>query len=232
MTRLGIVTGMQFEADILRAELAKAGSPDSVVVACAGPSYVSARRVAAELLDQGSEALLSFGIAGALIEGLKPGTLLISSQVVNWHLTIDTDQAWAARMTEGLGKTRFATEAGRLAHSDPPAVTPADKRALHIMTKALGVDMESYGVGEIARDRGVPFLTLRVVADGATRILPSSALAAANPDGTVDTVRALTELALHPWEFADMVRLGLQTSAARKTLRNLALLGAPRLFFV
>ena len=36
-------------ADILRAELAKAGAPDSIAVACAGPSYVSARRVAAEL---------------------------------------------------------------------------------------------------------------------------------------------------------------------------------------
>ena len=87
-------------------------------------------------------------------------------------------------------------------------------------------------VGEIARDRGVPFLTLRVVADGAARILPLSALEATNPDGSISTARALTTLALHPWELADMVRLGFQTGAARKTLRNLALLGVPRLFFM
>jgi len=232
MTRLGIVTGMQFEADIIKAELAKAGAPDTIAVACAGPSYTAAKRTAARLLDEGSEALLSFGIAGALVEGVKPGTLLIAGQVINWSDTIETDKAWVARMKLALGQPPFRTETGDLAHSDPPAVSPADKRSLHIRTKALGVDMESFGVGEIARDRGVPFLTLRAVADGATRMLPSSALEATNADGSVSTARALTTLALHPWELADMVRLGFQTSAARKTLRNLALLGVPRLFFM
>ena len=232
MTRLGIVTGMQFEADILMAELAKAGAPDSIAVACAGPSYRAAKRTAARLVDDGSEALISFGIAGALIESVKSGTLLIAGQVINWNDTVETDPTWMARMRLGLGQPRFPTETGNLAHSDPPAVSPADKRALHVKTKALGVDMESFGVGEIARDRGVPFLTLRVVADGATRILPTAALDATNADGSVSTARALTTLALRPWELPDMVRLGLQTGAARRTLRNLALLGVPRLFFM
>ena len=231
MTRLGIVTGMQFEADIIRAELTKAGAPDTIIVACAGPSYMAARRTATRLLDEGSEALLSFGIAGALIEGVKSGTLLIAGQVINWSDTVETDKAWMARMTQALGQSAFPTQTGNLAHSDPP-VSPGDKRSLHIQTKALGVDMESFGVGEIARDRGAPFLTLRVVADGATRMLPSSALEATNADGSVSTARALTALALHPWELADMVRLGLQTGAARRTLRNLALLGTPRHFFL
>jgi adenosylhomocysteine nucleosidase len=232
MTRLGIVTGMQFEADIIRAELAKAGAPDSIVVACAGPSYTAARRTAERLLDEGSEALLSFGVAGALLEEVKSGTLLIASQVIHWQDTVEADRAWVERLKEALGKPPFRTETGNLAHSDPPAVSPADKRSLHILTKALGVDMESFGVGEIARDRGVPFLTLRVVADGATRILPTAALEAANPDGSVSAARALGTLALRPWETLDMVRLGLQTGAARKTLRNLASLGVPRLFFL
>ncbi|MGE0666857.1 MAG: hypothetical protein AB7O49_09910 [Sphingomonadales bacterium] len=232
MTRLGIVTGMRFEADIIAAELARAGMPDSVAVACAGPSYSAARRTAAKLIDGGSEALVSFGVAGALQEGLRSGTLLIANQVVNWHEVVETDKAWVGRLREALGKPPFPIQIGDLAHSDPPAVSPADKRSLHIQTRALGVDMESFGVGEIARERGVPFLTLRVVADGATRILPTAALEAANPDGSVNAGRALATLAMRPWETFDMVWLGIQTGAARRTLRSLAVLGVPRGFFL
>ncbi len=231
MTRLGVVTGMQFEADIVRSQLAKA-APDSIEVLCSGPSYAASKRTAERLLDQGCGALLSFGIAGALIEGLKSGTLLMASGVTHWQDTVETDPDWLGRLSAGLDKTPFPTERGTLAHSDPPAVSPGDKRSLHIQTKAMGVDMESFGVGEIARDRGVPFLTLRVVADGAARILPTAALDAANPDGTVSTRRALGTLAMRPWETMDLVRLGLQTGAARKTLRHLAMLATPHLYFL
>lgn len=232
MTRLGIVTGMQFEADILRAELAKAGAPDGIAVACAGPSYVSAKRVAARLVDEGSQALLSFGIAGGLLEGLKPGTLLIASEVINWGEAIEADKAWMARLRLAIGTPRFPMEVGNLAHSDPPAATPADKRSLHIQTQALGVDMESFAVAETARAKGVPFITLRVVADESRSLLPMAALAATNPDGSVSTGRTLATLASHPWEMVDLIRLGMQTAKARKTLRDLALLGVPRLFFM
>lgn len=231
MTRLGVVTGMQFEADIIRGQLAKA-PPESIEVICAGPSYAAARRAADRLLDQGCDALVSFGIAGALMQGLKSGTLLIASRVIHWEDAVEIDPEWLKRLTEGLGKLPFPIAVGNLAHSDPPAVSPGDKRSLHIQTRAAGVDMESFGVGEIARERGVPFLTLRAIADGATRILPMAALEAANPDGSVSTARAMTTLAMRPWETLDLVRLGLQTGAARKTLRTLAMRGTSRLFYL
>jgi nucleoside phosphorylase len=151
---------------------------------------------------------------------------------MHWSDSIDTNPDWTARLSEAATKGALQAEKGNLAHSDPPAISPADKRSLHIQTKALGVDMESFAVGEAARARGVPFQMMRVVADGATRILPVSALDAMNPDGSVSTVRTLATLALRPWELGDLVRLGLQTAAARRTLRDLAFLGAPRLFFM
>lgn len=231
MTRLGIVTGMQFEANVVRSQLAKA-PPNAIEVVCAGMGYNAARRAAGKLVEDGCESLISFGVAGSLLEGLKSGTLLIASQVIQWHDTVEADAAWVARLKHALGTAQFPTETGNLAHSDPPAVSPNDKRSLHIQTKALGVDMESFGVGEIARERGVPFLPLRVIADGATRILPMAALAAANQDGSISTARALATLAGRPWEIADMVQLGLQTGAARKTLRSLAVLGMPSRFFL
>lgn len=231
MTRLGIVTGMQFEADILAAELAKSAGADIKVV-CAGPGYRPARRAAEALMDDGADALLSFGIAGSLLEEARPGTLLLADQVIHWSDAINVDAAWMGRLREGIAGQKFPSRHGNLAHSDPPAATPSDKRFLHIQTRALGVDMESFGVAEIARDRGARFLALRTVADAHNRMVPVSAIEAMNNDGTVSAVRALTVLSLHPWEIGDMIRLGLNTAAAKRTLSDLARLGVPRLFFM
>ncbi len=232
MTRLGIITGMKFEADIVIAELAKPGAPDNIAVACDGPGFLAAKQCAHRLLDEGCTALLSFGVAGGLLEGLKAGTLLIASQVINWDEAIDADRAWMAKLQLGIGGQTLRKETGNIAHSDPPAATPADKRTLHIHTKALGVDMESFAIAKAAQARKVPFITLRVVADGAGRMLPVSALAALDEVGNVSAKKALASLALHPWEIGEMARLAYQNAAATKTLRNLALLGVPRLFFV
>ncbi|MBI1180191.1 MAG: purine and other phosphorylase-like protein, family 1 [Alphaproteobacteria bacterium] len=232
MKRLGIVTGMQFEADILAHEIAQASEPAAITVACAGPSYRSARRTADRLLDEGCEALLSFGVAGALLEGLKPGTLLLAGNVSHWGETIDVDRGWMARLRLGLGQQKFPVEAGNLAHSDPPAATPSDKRSLHIQSQAFGVDMESFAVAEAAQARSVPFLTLRVIADTSNLMLPLAALQAMNPDGTVSRSRALATLAIRPWEVGDLVKLARQTAKATQTLRHLAALGVPRLFFL
>jgi adenosylhomocysteine nucleosidase len=234
MTRLGIITGMRFEADILEAARASAGGTeaDAITVACSGPSYSAARKTAERLLDEGCTALLSFGIAGGLLEGLRPGTLLLANEVLHWSDSVEADRAWMARLRLALGQQKFPTEVGNLAHSDPPAATPSDKRAVHIQTQALGVDMESFGIGEVARSRGTPFLTLRVIADDSKLMLPVSALEAMNQDGTVSTARALASLGMHPWEVGPLIKLARQTGKARQTLRHLAALGVPRLFFL
>ncbi len=232
MSRLGIVTGMQFEADIVLDELAKPGAPDNIAVACGGPGYVASRTTALKLIDDGCTALISFGIAGALLEGLKAGTLLISSHVIDHNDRVETDDAWMANVRRAIGEVKLRKEVGNLAHSDPPTATPADKRALHIETKALGVDMESFAIGRAAQQRNIPFIALRAVADEAGRLLPLSAIEALDELGNVSARRALISLALHPWETGEMIRLAYQTGQARKTLRDLARLGVPRLFFM
>src|SRR3954452_12264116 len=65
MKRPGIVVGMGAEARIAR----RSGFP------------VATLSGAKALLDEGADGLISFGIAGGLAPGLKPGTLVVATEV-------------------------------------------------------------------------------------------------------------------------------------------------------
>jgi len=47
-----------------------------------------------------------------------------------------------------------------------------DKHKLRASTGAVGVDMESAAIGEIAQGHGLPFLIIRAISDGVNEDLP------------------------------------------------------------
>src|SRR5437763_17186432 len=90
------VTGLRAEAEIAR----KAG----LAVVCAGgiPAHTAAAlgQAVASLRPSG---LISFGIAGGLAPGLKPGTLIAPGAVIAGDGTRrPVDAAWRARLRERI----------------------------------------------------------------------------------------------------------------------------------
>ena len=83
--RLGVVTGLQFEADIVRRMIGDAVSRpigrDSISVAWLGPGPDSAGNAARSLLEIGATALLSFGVAGGCDPALPPGATILATGV-------------------------------------------------------------------------------------------------------------------------------------------------------
>lgn len=226
MTRLGIVTGMAFEADILRAAR---GTEDSApLIGCHGFGKSAARRAAAALADQGAEALLSFGIAGGLDPRLATGTVIVATDVRFERQALATDAGWTARLHARVGGSVLAP----LAHSAQVVTTTGQKRELHDITKAAAVDMESWGVAEIAAERGLPFAALRVIADTADDALPGVALAAVTDDGHVRVMRSVLGAIAHPQQIPALIWLGRRTKTATKVLGDLADLGLARSFFL
>jgi adenosylhomocysteine nucleosidase len=49
---------------------------------------------------------------------------------------------------------------------------PAEKQELGRRHQALAADMESLAVAEVCRERGVPFLAIRIISDAADESLP------------------------------------------------------------
>lgn len=168
-------------------------------------------------------AVLSFGIAGALDPVLRPGALLVATDVRTASGTVyPADPAWSARLAAAVTGAR----AGPIAGAGSVAALPDAKRALHAATGALAVDLESEPAAAFAAARGLPFAALRAVADTAAERIPPAALAGLRPDGRADPLAVLRALARRPGDLPDLLRVALRSRAALAALaRAVALLG-------
>ena len=229
MTRLGIVTGLAFEAAIVgRAARRWLPGPEPLLAWAAGDpdlAYEEALRRA----EGGARVLISFGLAGGLDPALAPGTLYLADTVVTADGTVvRTDPVWRIRCQK-LARELTDLETGPIAASEAVVVTPADKQMLAHRTGGRAVDMESLGVARAAADTGVPCLILRAIADPAGQTLPRAAVAAMTPQGTVDIPGVLAGLARRPLDVVRMIALARQSASAQRTLGTVAGRLLPRL---
>jgi hypothetical protein len=80
--------------------------------------------------------------------------------------------------------------------------------------------MESHIVADLAARHGLPFAVLRVIADPAGRTIPSAALTAMRPDGSMNSVACLRSLLRDFGQAPALFRLALDTSRAMLQLRR------------
>jgi hopanoid-associated phosphorylase len=208
-----VVVGMAFEARIA----AGLGVP----VICAGDGK-NLGPALTHAMAAGCSGLISFGVAGGLVPGLKPGTCVIGSAILDEDGERQTDARWAHRLTRMIPGSVHGPIAGvrePIAHSDA-------KRELHARTGAVAVDMESHVVARTAQQHGVPLAAIRVVVDPVERTIPRSALAGTRADGTIDAVAVMRSLARYPRDLIGLIQMSFDARAARATLvRGSDLLG-------
>jgi adenosylhomocysteine nucleosidase len=186
-----------------------------------GPGAERAAVAAAGALAQGARALVSCGLAGALSPALEPGSVVLPSSVLRADGThFDTDFNWRERLAVAL-RTRFAVDEGPLLDSADVIGTPGAKRRAAETSGAVAVDMESGAVARAAVEAGVPFVVLRVVADGAADSLP------AGVDDWVDgtgrrRLAPIVDAALRPAHWPMLWMLARRYRKARGTLTAVA----------
>lgn len=232
MSRLGIVTGMAFEAAILGRQLKKsdpAAEPPPILIA--GADSARAGHAARELIDQGATALMSFGIAGALDPALSPGDLIIATRIIGPEgEAVACHREWNASLTQ-LVETRCRVVTGDLAGSDGTVATAAAKYELFKATSAVAVDMESLTVALAAREAGIPFCAVRAIADPAQREIPGWVPGAISAKGKTRPMAVLSALFGRSGNIGNLAQLARDSQAAKATLGRVALLGAPRFGF-
>lgn len=200
--KIGIVTGLQAEAQWLRTA--------GFMVRAGGGTPHGAVDAAEALVQAGAKALISFGLAGGLRPGLKPGTVLVPSMVIAGTRAYPCDY----RLIEFLGG---ATPGAILAGQRIAASTQA-KTLLYQRNHPAAIDLESGSVAEIAKQSKLPFAVLRAVADPAERNLPPAALVALKDDGSLDIFRLVSSIARQPWQIPGLIAVGRDATAARRAL--------------
>lgn len=205
--RLGIVTGMVAEARLLKG------------VECAlvsgGGDVESTRRKVDSLIIGGATHLVSFGIAGALDPSLKPGDLLLATQVVLPDGTaIETSSTWREKAAEKIATAQSVPVAG----ASTAAATRPEKAALYRASGAAAVDMESHHVAVAAARHKLPFIVIRAVADTAEDELPPAALVGLNKEGRPAIGAVLLSLLGNPLQLPALLQLAGRSNIALKAL--------------
>lgn len=157
-----------------------------------------------------ARALISFGVAGGLAPGLKPGAVGVAGAIIAPDGTrFATDPLWAAAIATKLG-VPLAIFAG----VDAPLVDVVGKAKLRRRTGAAMVDMESHVVARAAVRHGLRLAAIRVVTDPAERSLPHAATVGMRADGKVDLAAIVLSLGRNPGQLPSLIRTGLDARAA------------------
>jgi hopanoid-associated phosphorylase len=192
---------------------ARIAEGDDAAVVCSNDRHALAAGLR-DAITPSTCGIISFGLAGALEVGLRPGACIIASGVLTLGEGFTTDPAWAHRMLAMLPTALHATIFG----ADRPIQLPAEKRAMQTRTGAVAVDMESHIAGRVARDKRLPFAVVRVVIDPAEQRVPKAALAGQRADGTADARAVAFALMQRPRELPAVIRLAFDAWIASRAL--------------
>ena len=195
---------------------------DSTVIAYSGAGADNARRASELLITQGANRLISWGCAGALVDSLNPGDLVLADVLIDAEGCQTAIQSDWLKATQSVLIPFFKVRTGSLVESKAIVATSEDKKQLHLTTNAIAVDMESIAIAKIARLNNVPFLAIRVIADPAAMNLPKAINYALNNEGEVVLGKLLLFIALHPTQIPALISLGLHFNAAKNTLKQIA----------
>jgi len=205
--RAGFITGLRSEADGLTPFV------DWSLIRVAGMRPQAAEDGARELVAQGCDVLVSFGLAAGLTAGMKTGGIVIATCVI-----APDGMAYATTAVPGIAGARSVPLAG----SDRVVATTRDKIALNQRTGACALDMESHRVARVAYERAVRCVVVRVIADPQESAIPRAAFDAVDAQGRPRPGLVIGALARRPWEIFGIVSLAAQSRAAHRKLRDVA----------
>lgn len=158
------------------------------------------------LQSHSTELVVSAGFAGGLIDGLVVGSIVIANHVIDDKTRHEVTSNWPI----GIVPARIATVANIVA-------TPKEKALLADRIAATAADMETIAIAQACRQRGVPWVAVRVISDDANTSL-SPELVALIAGGSVAPWQALRAIWRRPSLIKEMWRLARDTRLAADRL--------------
>ncbi len=204
--RLVVATALRFEA----MAAGRSGLPSDTVMVRTGMGPDKAARAARVVRQARPDAVAIVGLSGGLAPGIKPGDIVVASEVRAADGSVAARCASAPLLAGDLRRLGLTVHVGPIV--TVAKVATGDERTRLAATGAIAVDMESASIAAGVGD--VPFAAVRVIVDTADE-----------PLGRLDLVRRGV-LGLRT-----MRRVGLPIGAwAAAVGRRTVLLAEPRAF--
>lgn len=180
-----------------------AGGRPGISILVTGIGKENAERTVREFLAAQTPArVLSCGFAGALVPDLAIGAVVFETE--------------DAGLREALNPT--GARAVKFYCADRIATTVREKQELRGSTNADAVEMESAVIGEVCRERGLPFATVRAISDVADEDLPLDFNQLSKPDRSLDYGRLALAVAKSPGKIGALMRLQKNSQLAAERL--------------
>lgn len=193
----------------------------NIWIAYSGAGWQNAAATTQALIDKGVQQLISWGCAAGLSDTLKPGDLVLATQIISEHHQLDTDHLWRKQIQQRLA-AHVSIHEGRLFTSQELVSSSQTKQLIQHQSQAIALDMESAAIADKAQSANLACLVIRSIADPVNQDLPKAVLKGLNNKGQVELPRLLSYLFWHPWELSGLIKLGLNFHAAQKTLKKVA----------
>jgi adenosylhomocysteine nucleosidase len=206
------VTGLASEARI-------AAGP-GIEVVCSGSDPARLRLLLGALAPTRYRAVISFGISGALDPALRPGAIIIATEIKSATAAWPVSSVLTRLLAKRLNRLADVVTCASLAGVDAPVMEAAGKAELRATTGAAAVDMESHVAASFGAAAGLPICAVRVVSDPAGVSLPAVAANALKPDGRIDLAAVLVRVAGNPRQIPLLIRAGRDASVAFAALRR------------
>jgi adenosylhomocysteine nucleosidase len=174
------------------------------IAACAGAGQSAATRAFAAIEEGGPiDLVFSLGWAGALRDGIAPGTAHNMAGVID----LRTGEHFACEA--GAGEDWLVTS--------PRVADAAEKLRLASAYPAALVDMEAAAVARMAEARGIPFYSIKGVSDGLAGRQPDFNRFL-DPNGQILFANLILYTILRPWYWPGLLRMSDNSKRASQSI--------------
>ena len=204
-----------------------ADKPD-VAIIVTGVGRKNAEKSLREFLATNSpELVLTCGFAGGLNPDLKLGDVIFeiesfSSRSRGNETQIKKNLETSHVVSYNLDEKLLAAGAkpAKFYCADRIATTVAEKKKLRADTGADAVEMESWAIYAVCRERGIPYATVRVISDTANEDLPLDFNQLAKSDMHLHYGKLALALLISPGKIGALLKLQKKTRLAAERLAD------------
>lgn len=181
-----------------------------ISVGISGADPTRAEELAHHMCDQGSAALVSWGIAAGLSGSLRTGDLCVCTDVIT------SDNTRFRSDFHVLSDDRHCTVFG----SEELVFEAKEKSRLNTVHQAHLLDMETHRVASVAVSRNVRWIAIRAISDESVTELPRLISDAIDAKGRPRVLTVLSRLLLRPHKVPAILKTKRDSDRAHEALRT------------